>query len=207
MDEHTHNGDAQRAAEMLVHVGRIARCEAQAPSLTAAQWSALRFFAHANRISCTPSAFARFHATTRGTASQTVKSLESAGFLARQRADEDGRSVVFELTAAGWAQLAADPINRLTAAIDALPAAQREALSAALQQLAGDLGADRGGQAFGSCGQCAYLGTEVESECLYRCLCTGTALQASDFGRLCANFSPQPSEARNPHPTAETSER
>lgn len=204
MDEQTDNQGAQRAAEMLVHVGRIARCEAQAPSLTAAQWSALRFFAHANRISRTPSAFARFHATTRGTASQTVKSLEMAGYLARQRADEDGRSVVFDLTASGWAQLAADPINRLSAAIEGLPEGQREALSSALQNLAGALSEERDGQGFGSCGACAYLDTQTDSSCPYRCLCTGTTLSASDFGRLCANFSPQAPEQPTKPATADT---
>ncbi|MEQ9480626.1 MAG: MarR family transcriptional regulator, partial [Algiphilus sp.] len=143
MDETTAAAAAQRTAEMLVHVGRIARCEAQTPSLTPAQWAALRFFAHANRMSRTPSAFARFHATTRGTASQTVKSLETAGYVERRRADADGRSVVFDLTSAGWARLAADPLNHLSAAIAALPAAQQDTLAESLQQLATALARDR----------------------------------------------------------------
>ncbi|MHA7833970.1 MAG: MarR family winged helix-turn-helix transcriptional regulator [Algiphilus sp.] len=192
MDETTAAAaDAQRTAEMLVHVGRIARCEAQAPSLTPAQWAALRFFAHANRMSRTPSAFARFHATTRGTASQTVKSLETAGHLERRRADADGRSVVFDLTPSGWAQLAADPLNRLSAAIEALPPAQQESLSAALQQLAGTLAHDRDGQAFGSCGQCGFLGSAEQAGCPFQCRCTGALLSDEDFQRLCANFTPR----------------
>ena len=66
----------EEIAELLVHIGRSARGEDSDSDLTAAQWTALRFFARANRVSRTPSAFASFQATTRGTASQTLKSLE-----------------------------------------------------------------------------------------------------------------------------------
>ena len=41
-----------------------------------AQLMALRFFARANSFSRTPSAFAEFQATTRGTALQAIKALE-----------------------------------------------------------------------------------------------------------------------------------
>src|SRR3974377_1180868 len=51
--------------------------------LSPAQWMALRFFARANSFSRTPSAFAEFQATTRGTASQAIKALEAGGGLAR----------------------------------------------------------------------------------------------------------------------------
>ena len=72
-----------RIAELLVHVGRAARSEAHnenpRSSLTAAQWTCLRFFARANGSTRTPSGFASFQATTRGTASQIVKTLERRG--------------------------------------------------------------------------------------------------------------------------------
>ncbi|HKN41440.1 MAG TPA: hypothetical protein VJV87_00945, partial [Sphingomicrobium sp.] len=38
-------------------------------------WMALRFFSRANSFSRTPSAFAEFQATTRGTATQAIKAL------------------------------------------------------------------------------------------------------------------------------------
>src|SRR6516225_1312032 len=50
----------------------------------------LRFFARANSFSRTPSAFAEFQATTRGTASQSIKALEAGGYLVRQRSQADG---------------------------------------------------------------------------------------------------------------------
>ncbi len=67
--------------ELVFHLGRIASGEGLVEGLTAAQWSVLRYFAQANRFSRTPSAFAAFHGTTRGTASQTIKSLETQGYL------------------------------------------------------------------------------------------------------------------------------
>src|SRR5258708_19226642 len=57
--------------------------------LSPAQWMALRFFARANSFSRTPSAFAEFQATTRGTASQAIKALEAGGDLVRQRSEAD----------------------------------------------------------------------------------------------------------------------
>ena len=48
--------------------------------LSPAQWMALRYFARANPFSRTPSAFAAFQATTRGTASQAIKALEASGW-------------------------------------------------------------------------------------------------------------------------------
>ncbi|MFP4043057.1 MAG: MarR family transcriptional regulator [Rhodosalinus sp.] len=130
-------------AEFLVHLGRAARGEDGAAALTPAQWTALRFFARANRSSRTPSAFASFHATTRGTASQTVKSLETKGYLTRMRAKEDRRSVRFELTEAGQDMLARDPLRHLAQSIGRLDCAARDALARALPALAVDVAAAR----------------------------------------------------------------
>src|SRR5262249_11418773 len=60
-------------AESIVHLGHIAQGDGFVAGRTPAQWTALRYFARANRFSRTPSAFAEFHGTTRGTASQTTK--------------------------------------------------------------------------------------------------------------------------------------
>ena len=75
--------------ELVFHLGRKASGEGLVEGLTAAQWAVLRYFSPANCISRTPSAFAAFHATTRGTASQTIKSLETQGYLTRLRSEED----------------------------------------------------------------------------------------------------------------------
>jgi DNA-binding MarR family transcriptional regulator len=77
--------------------------------LTPAQWAVLRYFARANRFSRTPSAFAAFHGTIRGTASQTIKSLETRGYLRRTRSEADGRSARLDLIGKARAILAHAP--------------------------------------------------------------------------------------------------
>src|ERR1035437_6770985 len=84
---------ARETAELLVQVGRLVQAEGYDGELSPAQWMALRFFARANPFSRNPSAFAEFQATTRGTATQTIKSLEAGGYLVRQPSKADGRSV------------------------------------------------------------------------------------------------------------------
>ena len=72
---------AREIAELLLLAGRLVQTEGYDGELSPAQWMALRFFARANSFSRTPSAFAEFQATTRGTASQAIKALEAGGVL------------------------------------------------------------------------------------------------------------------------------
>ena len=72
---------ARETAELLLLLGRLVQAEGYHGDLSPAQWMALRFFARANSFSRTPSAFAEFQATTRGTATQTIKALETGGYL------------------------------------------------------------------------------------------------------------------------------
>ena len=91
---------ARETAELLLLVGRLVQAEGYDGELSPAQWMALRFLARANSFSRTPSAFAEFQATTRGTASQAIKALEAGGYLVRQQSEADGRSV--SRPKAGW---------------------------------------------------------------------------------------------------------
>src|SRR5216684_3160978 len=102
---------ARETAELLLQVGRLVQAEGYDGELSPAQWMALRFFARANRFSRTPSAFAEFQATTRGTATQTIKAMEAGGYLVRQRLESDGRSVSLQLTDKGQEALARDPFE------------------------------------------------------------------------------------------------
>src|ERR1017187_6089329 len=88
---------ARETAELLVQVGRLVQAESYDGGLNPAQWMALRFFGRANQFSRSPSAFAEFRATTRGTATQTIKSLEAGGYLVRQPSKADRRSVSLRL--------------------------------------------------------------------------------------------------------------
>ena len=126
---------ARETAELLLQVGRLVQAEGYDGELSPAQWMALRFFARANAFSRTPSAFAEFQATTRGTATQAIKALEAGGYLVRQPFKTDGRSVSLQLTSKGKKALARDPFEVLVRAVDSLDPTERTAMRRALHQV------------------------------------------------------------------------
>ena len=127
---------ARETAELLLLVGRLVQADGYEGELSPAQWMALRFFARANSFSRTPSAFAEFQATTRGTASQAIKALEAVGYLVRQRSQADGRSVTLRLTDKGHEVVARDPFEALVRAVGSLNAQEQAAMRDALHQRA-----------------------------------------------------------------------
>src|SRR3989475_9301567 len=125
---------ARETAELLLLVGRLVQAEGYHGELSPAQWMALRFFARANPFSRTPSAFAQFQATTRGTATQAIKALEAGGDLVRQRSEGDGRSVTLRLTEKGNEAVTCDPFEALVRAVDSLDAKEQTAMHHTLHQ-------------------------------------------------------------------------
>lgn len=178
-----------RIAELLVHIGRSARAEGAGSDLTPAQWTCLRFFARANRSTRTPSAFASFHATTRGTASQIAKALEERGLIRRQRSETDGRSICYLLTSEGEATLARDPLSDLTRALGDLPQAARDSLLAALSQVSERLSDLRAAPVFGTCSDCTHFSGPGGAAF---CACMAAELAHDEIGRLCQSFRARP---------------
>lgn len=191
MTNHAGPASPQCAADMLFHLARSASHPGGDTALTAAQLAALRFFARASHPSRTPSGFARFHATTRGTASQTVKSLEQLGLLARASSAHDGRSVIFELTEAGCDCLANDPLRVLESALEKLPPTEVRRLCDVLQSSMVAVAGDQDEAVLGTCSDCSNL-TEASEDGAEVPVCgrTGERLEASDFERLCVQFCP-----------------
>jgi len=178
-------------AELILHLGRIASREALVEGLTPAQWAVLRYFARANRFSRTPSAFAAFHGTTRGTASQTIKSLETQGYLTRMRSEADGRSARLDLTDKARAILAHDPFEALVRAADALPPGARGHFANGLQRMLGQVARERGKPPFGTCASCEHLeggGCSREGQAPYRCGFASEPLLLEELDELCIYF-------------------
>lgn len=175
-------------ADQLVHVARLVHGAAADPSLTPAQWTALRYFANANRFSRTPSAFSQFNATTRGTASQTVKSLIVLGLLERHPNKADKRSALIEVTAEGHRKLVRDPLADLSKCIHELPEEQRKIFSGALSQIAETLAQMRAAPTFGNCGDCGHCDPSISSGAY--CRCTQSMLTEGEMGSLCIDFAP-----------------
>ena len=178
-------------AELIAHLVHIAHGDGFAAGLTPAQWTALRYFASANRFSRTPSAFAEFHGTTRGTASQTTKSLVAQDYLVRTRSKADGRSARLDLTDKARAILTDDPFETLVRAAAALPPSGQ--LANALEHMLGQVARERGKRPFGRCTYCEHLegdGCGREGKPPYRCGYAGEPLAQAELQQLCINFAP-----------------
>lgn len=185
--------DGADTAELLIQIGRLAYAEGGQAGLTPTQWMALRYFARANRFSRTVSAFADYHATTRGTVSQTVKTLTERGYLDRRRSESDGRSVRFDLTEKGRDVIAADPLSRLIGVIDNLPPAALQGLAVQISGIAGSLSEVLGRPGFGPCRRCRFLDEDrrcAEGSLSARCRYVGERLEAKDLSGLCVNYLP-----------------
>jgi len=183
--------DSRGIAELVLQLGRMASAEALAEGLTPVQWAGLRYFGRANRFSRTPSAFAAFHGTTRGTASQTIKNLEAQGYLTRKRSEADRRSVHLVLTEKARAILENDLFESLVRAADTLPPGVRGQFANALQRLVGQVALERGIPTFGSCTSCTHLeGDDCsrERQESYVCGFSSEPLLLEELDGVCINF-------------------
>jgi DNA-binding MarR family transcriptional regulator len=176
----------RRVAELALQLGRAAYGDTPADGLTPAQWMALRYFARANRFSRTISAFAEFHATTRGTASQTVKGLVERGFLTRTRSERDGRSASFNLTERSRRRLAEDPFEAVVRASLKLSPGQRDRTASALRRILRQLAVERERPALGVCALCGHLGGGGGKT--WQCRLLHESLVATELEQLCVRF-------------------
>lgn len=185
--------DSRGIAELFLHLGRIGSGEGFAKGLTAVQWTVLRYFARANRFSRTPSAFATFHGTTRGTASQTIKNLEMQGYLIRQRSEIDGRSARLDLTDKAISILANDCFEVMVRAVDALPAGVRGDFAHTLQRMLGQVALEKDMPPFGTCAPCKHLegdGCCRDGGAPYACGFASVPLLLNEVDEICINFAP-----------------
>jgi DNA-binding MarR family transcriptional regulator len=185
--------DSRVIAELVLHLGRIASGEGLVKGLTPVQWTVLRYFARANRFSRTPSAFAAFHGTTRGTASQTIKNLETQCYLTRLRSAADGRSARLVLTDKARAILVNDLFEALVRAVYALPPGVRGHFANALQRMLGQVARESGKPPFGTCASCKHLegdGCCREGQAPYACGFASEPLLLEELDELCIYFVP-----------------
>src|SRR5215472_15577967 len=199
---------ARETEELLLLVGRLVQADGYEGELSPAQWMALRFFARANSFSRTPSAFAEFQATTRGTASQAIKALEAAGYLVRQRSQADGRSVTLRLTDKAHEVVARDPFEVLVRAVGSLDPQEQTAMRDALRRVLTTLAASGAHQHFGVCRECAHLSGESmgASRSISECLLFGAPIEPDDAVLLCVHFQPK-SERREESSPLRSAER
>ena len=126
---------ARATVEVMAQILRTTASLAFTDGLNPAQWAALRYFAQANASARSVVAFARYHGTTKGTASQTIAALLKKELLERHPSETDRRSIRLTVTAKGQGVLANDPLNELAAAIESLSPMQHGTLAEGLDEL------------------------------------------------------------------------
>ncbi|MBM6583132.1 MarR family transcriptional regulator [Microvirga sp. BT689] len=135
---------AAALARLLDQTSRALHSLGFAADLFPAQWTALRYFASAEPAQRTASALARFQGIAVGPVTRTVRTLMAKGYVTNVEGRARGRTRQVELTEAGRALLAEDPLHLITRAIDELDGEQRLALASALEHIVHRLQAGQG---------------------------------------------------------------
>lgn len=177
-------------AELLEQLGHCACSKAFSAGLNPAQWSALRYFERANRFSRTVSAFADYHGTTRGTASQTTRALIQKGYLQRLPVMHDQRSFRLDLTERAQQVLGADPVAEFVSAAGALPSEQCSALASGLRAMLEQVLEMRARRPFGVCTSCEHLRApdgKGDGPCSHHCRLQDETLREQELGRICVD--------------------
>lgn len=180
-------------AELIEQLGRCAWGDAFVQGFNPAQWTALRYFDRANRFSRTVGAFARYHGTTRGTASQTIKALVDKRYLRRRPDTRDHRTFGLDLTAKARRLLVRDPFHALADAADALSTGDRGAVADGLHLMLDRLLMELDRPLFGVCTACVHLRGEgccLASSGPYECGLLEEPLTEGELAEICVNYEP-----------------
>lgn len=133
--DHAGGASPQAIADVMLQIAHIADSLGYTHGLKPSQWTALRYFAGANNSQRTVSAFADFHATTRGAASQMVEVLVGKELLVRVPVPEDRRVTQLHPTPKALELLRHDPLNDFADVIAGLPGDDQYKLAETLTSL------------------------------------------------------------------------
>ncbi len=175
---------------LLERLSRVLQNEAHAGGLKPTQWEALRYLARANRFSRSPTAVTAYLGVTKGTVSQTLNALERKGLIRKAADPGDRRNLTIEVTPAGTALLARDPVEALIQSAGKLSAQQRRDLSVGLETLLKAALDRRGGRPFGPCRSCRFFQKRARGGAPHRCALLEVPLTGEDSARICIEQEP-----------------
>lgn len=131
--------DASVVARLLEQTAR-AVYESRGPrAVHPGQWAVLRYLARAGRQARTVGGVATYLGVTHAPASRAVAALARKDYVTVRADSEDRRIRRIDLTATGRALLDADPVHRLTSAIEALSGDQQVEFAQTLEMVYGKL--------------------------------------------------------------------
>lgn len=169
-----------RLRELINRLARLDAGEAWAGDLNPSQRTVLDYLNRANRFSRSPSHIAEYLGSTRGTVSQTLKSLGKKGYVTETRSDTDKRAIYFDLTEKGRGVVQLS--NSLARGLSGLDADDQDTLNALLSNLLTGLIAQNNGRPFGICRHCAHFSDRANGG---YCTLLSVHLTAHDTTQIC----------------------
>lgn len=143
-----------RIRELINRLARMDAMQGWEGDLNPTQVAMLSYLKRANRFSRSPSHVADYLGITRGTTSQSLKSLSQKGYVEEHRSAADKRVIHFELTAKG--QHAAETVSSVETALSHQSHHAQQQLEAQLETVLRTLLRANGGRAFGQCNSCRH---------------------------------------------------
>jgi DNA-binding MarR family transcriptional regulator len=178
-------------ASDMERLTRLIRASEHRDGLNPAQWEALRYLTRANRFSNSPGALALYLGATKGTVSQTLKSLEAKGLVTKTPRGGKRGSLSLELTSKATEALIADPWTRFSADATQLRGKIRRRLAKGLTELLTTELARKGVPRFGACRDCRYFREDGQDDAP-SCMFFDETLKGADIGRICVAFERRP---------------
>lgn len=190
------------SSEMYEYVERIAnlirtslRRSGLTNELQPVQMEALHYLSRCNRYSNTPVAVAEFLGLTKGTVSQTLRVLESAGLLEKKTDLRDRRVVHLSLTPEGEQVLAHSiPPPVLQLAVAELPEPEQRETEQVLARLLRALQHANHLKTFGACKTCVHH--QQIADARRQCGLTKEFLTEEDAIKICREHLPPPPDSR-----------
>ncbi len=176
---------ATHIAALVERIGRLLNTEAHTEGLLPVQWETLRYLNKANKFSRTAATLTAYLGITKGTVSQTLKTLEARRLVKKHVDRRDRRSNQLSTTAKGKKMLESDPLAITVSALDQLDKTSQKALSTSLESLLSMRLAAQDRRPFGQCRNCRFFTPDHAEGSPNYCLLLRETLSASDAGQIC----------------------
>ncbi len=183
--------DNDKIIVLIERLGRQISSEEHAAGLQPVQWAVLRYLHRANRFSRTAAAVTAYLGHTKGTVSQTLRTLETKGLIKKRVDGKDRRVNRLELTAAGKRLLREDPLTDAAWSLQDLSPQQHATMAAGLEQLLLARLDSQDRRPFGQCRDCLYFGRQHPDGQPHYCKLLETPLAEADSAAICFEQQPQ----------------
>ena len=166
--------------DLINRLARLDSAQGWTGNLNPTQLAMLGYLARANRFSRSPSHVAEHLGTTRGTATQSLKSLLQKGYVTEHRSEVDRRVISYKLTDTG--QELACVSTPLQTALSTIGDEARQALQRALKTLLLGIITQNKGREFGFCRDCTH---HKDPDGAPYCALLNLALKPDEADQIC----------------------